>query len=97
SLRYLQMLPLTTLKIDKSFVKNIVNESDITEGILSLVSKMGLDTIAEGVEREEQLEVLKKFNCKTIQGFLRGKPMPKNLCDRLLAGDLSAILTINNS
>ncbi|WP_407400607.1 EAL domain-containing protein [Treponema sp.] len=97
SLRYLQMLPLTTLKIDKSFIKNIASESNLTEGILTLVSKMGLDTIAEGVEREEQLELLKKFNCNTIQGFLRGKPMPKNLCDRLLGGDLSALLTINNS
>ncbi|MDO4505748.1 MAG: bifunctional diguanylate cyclase/phosphodiesterase [Spirochaetales bacterium] len=96
SLRYLQMLPLTTLKIDKSFIKNIATESNIAEGILTLVSKMGLDTIAEGVEREEQLEILKKFNCNTIQGFLRGKPMQKDLCDRLLAGDLSALLTINN-
>ena len=97
SLRYLQMLPLTTLKIDKSFIKNIATDSKLTEGILTLVSKMGLDTIAEGVEREEQLDILKKFNCNTIQGFLRGKPMPKNLCDRLLGGDLSAILTIANS
>ncbi|MBQ0040178.1 MAG: bifunctional diguanylate cyclase/phosphodiesterase [Treponema sp.] len=97
SLRYLQMLPLTTLKIDKSFITNIASESNLTEGILSLVSKMGLDTIAEGVEREEQLDLLKKFKCNTIQGFLRGKPMPKNLCDRLLGGDLSALLTINNS
>ncbi len=97
SLRYLQMLPLTTLKIDKSFIKNIATDSKLTEGILTLVSKMGLDTIAEGVEREEQLDLLKKFNCNTIQGFLRGKPMPKNLCDRLLGGDLSAILTIANS
>lgn len=96
SLRYLQMLPLTTLKIDKSFIKNISIDSNLTEGILSLVSKMGLDTIAEGVEREEQLELLKKFNCNTIQGFLRGKPMPKNLCDRLLGGDLSALITINS-
>ena len=91
------MLPLTTLKIDKSFIKNIATDSKLTEGILTLVSKMGLDTIAEGVEREEQLDILKKFNCNTIQGFLRGKPMPKNLCDRLLGGDLSAILTIENS
>lgn len=97
SLRYLQMLPLTTLKIDKSFIKNIATESNIAEGILTLVSKMGLDTIAEGVEREDQLEILKKFNCNTIQGFLRGKPMQKNLCDRLLGGDLSALITINNS
>lgn len=97
SLRYLHMLPLTTLKIDKSFISNISAESSMAEGILSLVSKLGLDTIAEGVEREDQLELLKKFNCNTIQGFLRGKPMPKDLCSRMLSGDSSAILTIHNS
>ncbi len=88
SLRYLQILPLTTLKIDKSFVSNIANskgvEANITETIVNLVSKMGLDTIAEGVETENQLDILRKLNCKTIQGFLRGKPMPKELCEKLL-------------
>lgn len=99
SLRYLQMLPLTTLKIDKSFVKSLKNngiEADITESIISLVQKMGLDTIAEGVEAEEQLEALKKLNCQYVQGFLTGKPMPKALCEKMLGGDKSAILTIKN-
>lgn len=99
SLRYLQMLPLTTLKIDKSFVKSLKNngiEADITESIISLVQKMGLDTIAEGVEAEEQLEALKKLNCQYVQGFLTGKPMPKALCEKMLDGDKSAILTIKN-
>ena len=50
SLRYLQMLPLTTLKIDKSFIKNIATDSKLTEGILTLVSKMGLDTIVLNVK-----------------------------------------------
>ncbi len=100
SLRYLQILPLTTLKIDKSFISNIgVSggvEANITESIVSLVSKMGLDTIAEGVENDAQLTVLKKINCHNVQGFLKGKPMPKERCDRMLAGDMSAILTVNN-
>ncbi|MBO7637750.1 MAG: GGDEF domain-containing protein [Treponema sp.] len=100
SLRYLQILPLTTLKIDKSFISNIseVNgvEANITESIVSLVSKMGLDTIAEGVETDSQLNMLKKFNCHNVQGFLKGKPMPVDLCERMLGGDKSAILTIKN-
>ena len=89
SLRYLQMLPLTTLKIDKSFVANIQNgrESNITESIVSMVSKMGLDTIAEGVETNEQLEILKKFKCNNLQGFLKGRPMPVELCEKLLSKD----------
>lgn len=92
SLRYLQLLPLTTLKIDKSFVSNIAEkdgfEAKLTESIISLVSKMGLNTIAEGVENEEQLKMIQKFNCRTIQGFLLGKPMPKEQCEKLLIENL---------
>lgn len=93
SLRYLQLLPLTTLKIDKSFVSNIAAkdgfEANLTESIISLVSKMELNTIAEGVENEEQLKMIQKFNCRTIQGFLLGKPMPKEQCEKLLVENLS--------
>ena len=93
SLRYLQLLPLTTLKIDKSFVSNIAEkdgfEAKLTESIISLVSKIGLNTIAEGVENEEQLKMIQKFNCRTIQGFLLGKPMPKEQCEKLLVENLS--------
>ena len=88
SLNYLRQLPLTTLKIDKAFIANITSpnslEAQITDSIISLVSKMGLDTIAEGVENIEQFEALKKINCRTSQGFLMGKPMPENECEKLL-------------
>ncbi|WP_407425035.1 putative bifunctional diguanylate cyclase/phosphodiesterase [Treponema sp.] len=91
SLSYLQKLPITTLKIDKSFIANITDESgieaNITDSIIAMVTKMGLDTIAEGVEKEEQLEILKAINCKNIQGFLKGKPMPKERCEKILNGD----------
>ena len=100
SLRYLQALPITTLKIDKSFITNINNknafETDITDSIISMVSKRGIDTIAEGVENREQLDVLKKFNCRTIQGFLKGKPMPVDICEQILSGDTKAIQSIEN-
>ena len=91
SLSYLQLLPITTLKIDKSFIANITDktcvEANITDSIISMVTKMGLDTIAEGVERTEQLDVLKEINCKNIQGFLKGKPMPKERCEQILGGN----------
>jgi diguanylate cyclase (GGDEF)-like protein len=100
SLNYLHILPITTLKIDKSFIANITSktgvEANITDSIVSMVSKMGLDTIAEGVERPEQFSVLKQINCKTVQGFLKGKPMNKERCDKLLSGDTTALLTIEN-
>lgn len=86
SLSYLQKLPITTLKIDKSFISNIEKngaEANITNSIITMVSKMGLDTIAEGVEKEEQLDILKKIKCRTVQGFLKGKPMPKEKCEEL--------------
>ena len=91
SLSYLQILPITTLKIDKSFIANITDkggvEANITDSIISMVTKMGLDTIAEGVEKEDQLDVLKEINCKNIQGFLKGKPMPKEKCEQILGGN----------
>jgi len=100
SLNYLHILPITTLKIDKSFIANITSktgiEANITDSIVSMVSKMGLDTIAEGVERPEQFKILKDINCKTVQGFLKGKPMDKGRCNKLLAGDKTALLTIEN-
>lgn len=95
SLKYLQILPLTTLKIDKSFVQSITDDdglaADITNAIIQMVNKMGLDTIAEGVEKSDQLMLLKLLKCKNVQGFLRGKPMSKESIEAYLAGDISAI------
>ena len=96
SLSYLQMLPLNTLKIDKSFINNITSsdgiQANITSSIINMVEKMGLETIAEGVEHPEQLDLLNKFNCNVVQGFLCGKPMPFALCDAYLSGDKGAML-----
>lgn len=81
SLSYLKDIPINTLKIDKSFVDTILvdtSTSIITDAVITMVKKLGLETIAEGVETEEQYEYLKKMNCDNIQGFLLGRPMPKN-------------------
>ena len=53
--------------------------------MVNLMNKLGLDTIAEGVETDEQLKVIQRINCKTIQGFLTGRPMPAIDCERLIA------------
>lgn len=93
------MLPLNTLKIDKAFINGITAadgiQANITSCIINMVEKMGLETIAEGVEHPEQLDLLNKLNCNIVQGFLRGKPMPFNLCDAYLSGDQSALLKNN--
>lgn len=95
SLRYLQILPLTTLKIDKSFIQSITEKNgvseNITNSIISMVTKMGIDTIAEGVEKVDQLKILQELNCKTIQGFLRGKPMNQETIEDYLSGNLNAL------
>ena len=100
SLSYLQMLPLDTLKIDKSFINDITGkdgiQATITNSIITMVSKMGLDTIAEGVEKVDQFDLLKKFNCHIIQGFLKGKPMDKELCEQYLSGNHRALLSLEN-
>lgn len=79
SLSYLKGLPIDTLKIDKSFIDTVIQDEStkvITESIVSMVKKLGYETVAEGVETEEQYEYLKKIDCDNIQGFLLGKPMP---------------------
>ena len=97
SLSYLQKLPLNTLKIDKSFINEIASgdgvQAKITSSIINMVSNMGLETIAEGVEHPNQLLLLQGFKCDVVQGFLSGKPMPVDKCEAFLSGDSSALLT----
>ncbi len=78
SLRYLQQLPIDTIKIDYSFVKNIAhNNSDaaIVETIIAMARHMKMHTIAEGVETNRQLAILANHGCEDYQGFLYSKPM----------------------
>lgn len=67
-------------------------QANITSSIINMVEKMGLETIAEGVEYDDQLNLLNQFNCNVVQGFLRGKPMPFDLCDSYLSGNKEALL-----
>ena len=78
SLQYLQMLPINTLKIDKSFVETIDLGKEvrpIVGSIISLAHEMNIKVIAEGVENVTQLDYLKKFDCDYIQGYIWGKPL----------------------
>jgi EAL domain-containing protein (putative c-di-GMP-specific phosphodiesterase class I) len=79
SLNYLKRLPLTTLKIDQSFVRDIDTDrgaAAIVEIIIALGKKLGLSIIAEGVENEAQRTFLDARDCHAFQGYLLGKPMP---------------------
>lgn len=78
SLSYLKDIPIDTLKIDKSFVDHVLTDrctGIITESVVGMVKKLGLETVAEGVETEEQYEYLRQIDCDSIQGYLFGKPM----------------------
>ncbi|NLL79062.1 MAG: GGDEF domain-containing protein [Clostridiales bacterium] len=80
SLSYLKGLPIDTLKIDKSFIDTLTTDEatkTITEAMISMVKKLGLETVAEGVETADQLAYLKSIDCDNIQGFLLGRPMPE--------------------
>ncbi len=78
SLSYLQILPIDTLKLDKSFIDKIgknVSSSQIVGTFIDLMHRLDLSVVAEGVEDENQLAYLKQYNCDIIQGFIWGKPM----------------------
>ena len=78
SMSYLQQLPLDRLKVDRSFVSDIQpgHNAFIAETIVTLGSKLGLATIAEGVEKREQASYMLKLGCDEAQGYLFAKPMP---------------------
>lgn len=87
SLSYLKKLPLTELKIDRSFVSGVLeNESDITiiNTIVGMAKHMNMQVIAEGVETEGQVMHLMSAGCERVQGFYFGKPMPPEAFSELI-------------
>lgn len=87
SLSYLKRLPITLLKIDKSFVQEIgfLNpHNNLTESIIALVSKLSIKTMAEGVETREQLSYLINAKCDYTQGYYLGKPGPEELIGEII-------------
>lgn len=85
-LYYLSRLPLSTLKIDQSFVRNLDNirNTGIVSSIIALGHKLGFDLIAEGVETREQLDKLRSFGCRRFQGYLFSKPVTQEEFSRLM-------------
>ena len=79
SLSYIQVLPITLLKLDRSFIMYL-EEDEVSREIVSAVIKIAkskkIQTIAEGIETLGQAEILKKSGCDQAQGYFFGKPMP---------------------
>ncbi|MCA0989038.1 EAL domain-containing protein [Guptibacillus algicola] len=79
SLHYLTKLPINRVKIDQTFIRGLLSSSSslgIVTTIISLARHLHLDIIAEGVETEEQIEMLKQLECYDVQGFYFSKPLP---------------------
>lgn len=78
SLSYLKQLPITTMKIDKSFIDGIYEKDDeFLSHVIALGKELGMCVLAEGVEVERQLHYLRQHNCDKIQGYLFSRPRPR--------------------
>jgi diguanylate cyclase (GGDEF) domain len=87
SLAYLRQLPIDHLKIDRSFISGQGNDGEsqeIVRSIIALARSLGLSVVAEGVEREEQLERLRLADCDEAQGFMFSRPVDTEAAARLL-------------
>ena len=88
SFKYMQILPIDTLKIDKTFTSSLLKSEKtqkLMHGMIQIGKSMELNVVAEGVETAEQAELLKKFGCNAIQGYYISKPVSPEEIDLLLA------------
>ncbi|MDF2616568.1 MAG: histidine kinase [Sedimentibacter sp.] len=87
SLSYLKIFPFERIKIAKPLIDVIATDSfdyEIVKAVITLAKSIGIRTIAEGVESQDQLEILTSLGCDEVQGFLLGKPMDKDEFEKLL-------------
>ncbi len=87
SLQYLKSLPADTLKLDKTFIDSAENDNStkiIIETMIGMSKKLGFETVAEGVETKEQLDILENMGCDIIQGYYLGKPVSDEEIENLL-------------
>ncbi len=93
SLSQLNKLPIAQLKIDRSFVNDIVNnrhDAVIVQTIIGMANNLGVAVIAEGVETEQQRALLEQLGCATYQGYLAGMPLPLREFEELAIGVMAA-------
>jgi len=89
SLSYLQRYPVHTIKIDKSFIDEMKTGgkgAELIRTIVQMAKELGMDTIAEGVETEEQLQSLRNLRCDYVQGFKLSQPVDSAAITSLLKG-----------
>jgi EAL domain-containing protein (putative c-di-GMP-specific phosphodiesterase class I) len=87
SLAYLKTLPVNEVKLDRSFINRLAEDykdQSLVSCVVNLATVLGFRVLAEGVETEQQLDVLRTLNCDFFQGYLRNKPLPQQEFTRLL-------------
>ena len=97
SLSYLHSFPFDTIKIDRSFVSSFGDNDEkigIVRAIVSLANNLGMNTIAEGIETDNQLAQLKALNCKYGQGYYLSKPLDKQIVETVIATEVSKPQTV---
>ena len=78
SLTYLRVFPVETLKIDKSFIDNIPErETVLVQSLIRFAQSLDMSVVAEGVERQEQLDFLRSCGCDIVQGYFMSRPIPE--------------------
>ncbi len=93
SMNYLKRLPVSNLKIDKSFLDTVMEDhcdQSIIQTIITLAKNLNLYVIAEGVERDDQEQFLQEASCNMAQGFLYSKPVPKDMAEQFLKKRMGA-------
>ena len=93
SLSYLTRFPISKIKLDKSFVRDVdkVDGAAIARIVITLGHSLNMKVIAEGVENEAQLRFLREHACNEVQGYYFGRPMPPGAIERLLRGALNEL------
>ncbi|UOF91426.1 EAL domain-containing protein [Fodinisporobacter ferrooxydans] len=87
SLNYLKRFPIDCLKIDKSFVSDVLSDASIANAVITLGHNLNLQVIAEGIEKQEQAIALQKQNCDYGQGYFFGPPVSKQRFEHFLMGN----------
>lgn len=98
SLSYLRSFPFDKVKIDRSFVTDLANGGNghaIIRAITTLADALGMETLAEGVEEFDQLDILRREGCRNVQGFLLSKPLSASMVRQWMAGDAEKTFRAN--
>jgi diguanylate cyclase (GGDEF)-like protein/PAS domain S-box-containing protein len=88
SLARLTQLPITDIKLDRSFIQDVTGpdaEAPIIRAIIAMAAELGLNVVGEGVETKDQLELLRRYRCAEAQGYLLGRPQPAERISHLLS------------